>query len=360
MKKQFSKIVSQFKSVLNQEFLDAGESVHGRSVKEQIEDLSPDAAQHLRDLEILKDAKQHQLDDCPENRAFVEGLGGEEAYWVSFLGKGKYKAALKSAERNHTRLHVFKAPAKEPEDGLSESQKTWLETRTRPGIDSSVQYILEDGSSRKYAYDGDMEVDPQVGADEQESLSFIIPYKRDEDGEVIVSGTYKVMQVYISKAADLPLPRGKQPKLVQDLLTELAGSADWDKFQAVLSMFRQYRNAMKDRDVSVRTMRNGLRFVYYLPMGQVVLWSPIVHSELAPAAKAEVELRWALKQEGEELLKLSSQLEGDREAYKGLQVRFWEFVSQVREAQTWWLWKPFVAPLMGLYRREVSAEDLGL
>lgn len=322
-------------------------------IVEQLFDTSDDEVQEMSDKDIFKLLREQRLEATGHNVNFLIGLASEQEkkeagkdnaklldfgvqrYLKQMLGADLHRKVPAVLKRLNKEFSIW---LKEPEmeDGLPASYQTWRETKAHGENPSSHE--LEDMS------DSDCE-----------SNRCMIPYARDEHGEVVMVGEYKKMQIFLAR--QLPAPKGQPLVYLQDKLQELIANKQWPAFHRLLGMLRQYQEAMKD--AKVETGHNGLRAVYYLRFGQVVVFSPITYNELAPAEKGKVDARFAAKKAAE-AFKAAIETSNGPEDFAKAKAMYKAMIESIRQAEAWWLWKEYVKPYQGLMADELTADDLGL
>lgn len=350
--------------------------IKAMDLNKQFDSLNLAAIKNLKDREIIKNGLELvRMEDNPENREFIQGIGGEDEWMAGTLGAGKTKQLLAALKRHDMQFNMW-IPVVQKE-GMSDKQKTFLETRAHGLVDTSVKYVMEDGQDRGTYYDGDMDVDPTKPASEQDkNTGFRIPYLRErtsysiftrgEDGksqlvkEVAAGqpkeiGGYKVMQIYMAK--QLPATKAEDYQLVQWKLNQLAETQQWDKLGYLAAMMRDYRKCAGQRQLQDKD--NGTRRVYYKEYGNVVLFSPIVFDELSEGRQERVKAFWIAQKEGQALMELMPTLNGG-EGFQEFKDRVKKLTALIREYQLWILWKSCVKPFQHLVFDLNDAKDINL
>lgn len=263
-------------------------------------------------------------DGTPDVVAYVQMLGDE--YPVQMVGAKVWAKAQKLAAKYEVNIRFYREV--KFADGLSDSYKSWVNTKAHGEVENSVTYVHEEDGRRLLGYDGDEDFDNTKSLSDQLNRSYTIPYvryqaagdytevkwlKESPEGKLSnpvkgISRTkgeirkhkakdgreFNVFAIYVAKSLD------SKGFLVQDRLEHSYSNEEWGKFNVLLSAQKEYKAGMRDRAISVET---GIRKivgwygkpydqrVYYMSFDGFILYSVVPTKELPDSVQKEIQLK---------------------------------------------------------------------
>lgn len=281
----------------------------------------------VRDLSWLKGVLDslNMGEGTPDVVAYVTMLGDE--YPVQMVGEKVWARAQKLAAKYDVKISFYRE-VKETE-GLSDSYKSYINTKHHGEVEASMQYVHEEDGRRFIGYDGDEEFDNSKSIVDQMNRSYTIPYVRYQAagdytevlwmkespegklsapvkgkertrGEIRVrkgkdGKEYKVMAIYVAKSLD-----SEKSYLMQDRIDAAYLNQDWDKFNMLLGAQREYQNAMRDRSINVKTGirkilgKTGKSYdqrVYLMEFQGFIVFSVVTFKELPDHVQKEIQAK---------------------------------------------------------------------